>query len=127
MDDVGCIQACNLKPAQTKGKFVYVNALSTTYEWAVPSPSSGVTPGTPGIDSWSLAHDEEESLKGLYFKVKKFVEINDDPDGEACIIIDNLSVLLDTCTRPELVLDFVRYLELLIRRMEVRGRQPTLA
>jgi hypothetical protein len=113
------LQACNLKAAQTKQQFMYINALSTPYDWSAPSTSSApAVAATPGLDSWSLGENEDAAFKSLYHKVKAFAESSEAMD-EVCIVIDNLSVLLETCQRPALVLDLVHYLQAFIRRTEV--------
>ncbi|ELR14779.1 angiotonin transactivated protein 1 isoform 2, putative [Acanthamoeba castellanii str. Neff] len=118
---VGRKLACNLKAAQTKQQFMYINALSTPYDWSAPSTSSApAVAATPGLDSWSLGENEDAAFKSLYHKVKAFVESSEAMD-EVCIVIDNLSVLLETCQRPALVLDLVHYLQAFIRRTENRA------
>jgi hypothetical protein len=106
--------------AQTKQQFMHINALSTPYAWATPSATSAPQAApTPGLDSWSLGEDEEASFKALYHKIKAFVESSEAMD-EVCIVVDNLSILLETCQRPALVIDFIHYLQVLVRRPEVR-------
>jgi hypothetical protein len=116
-----------LKAAQTKQQFMYINALSTPYDWSAPPSTSSSAPApavaaTPGLDSWSLGENEDAAFKSLYHKVKAFVESSEAMD-EVCVVIDNLSVLLETCQRPALVLDLVHYLQAFIRRTEV-ARPP---
>jgi hypothetical protein len=118
-------QACNLKAAQTKQQFMYINALSTPYDWAAGAGAASAATSsttTPGLDSWSLdANNEDAAFRTLYRKVKDFVESSETMD-EVCIVIDNLSVLLETCQRPALVLDLIHYLQALVRRTEVGRR-----
>ncbi len=99
---------------------MYINALSTPYDWSAPSTTSA--PATTGLDSWSLGENEDAAFKSLYHKLKAFVESSEAMD-EVCVVIDNLSVLLETCQRPALVLDLVHYLQAFIRRTEV-ARPP---
>jgi len=118
---VGRKLAFNLKSARA-GQFMHINALSAPCDWAAPS-SSAPSP-TPGggyqtSELWSLGTSEEEtSLRTLYQRVKGFVEAEAD---DVCVIIDNLSVLFESCQQPNLVLDLVHYLQLLIRRTEHRA------
>jgi hypothetical protein len=103
---------------------MYINALSTPYDWAAGAgaASAATSSTTPGLDSWSLdANNEDAAFRTLYRKVKDFVESSETMD-EVCIVIDNLSVLLETCQRPALVLDLIHYLQALVRRTEVGRR-----
>lgn len=130
-----------MQNAQNKGKFIFINALTHPYSWIASSPSPSPS-SQPNTHTFMLDTENETPLKALYMKIQECVvgdiktmkekEKDDEDedrdaasakkqgngggdDDECVIIIDNISVLLNSCSVVH-VIDFVHYLRVLLSR-----------
>ncbi|KAL6073364.1 Elongator subunit elp6 [Balamuthia mandrillaris] len=110
----------NLKAAQDKGQFTFINGLTNPYAWTQPSSSSS-SPSSPSSSAqqptWQIGK-KEEGLKPLYQQLKHYLlpsaslateEAEEKEEEPFCLIIDNLNPLQNVYGTSQVV-DFVRYL-----------------
>lgn len=104
------LQGVNLKTAFSQGNYIFVNGLSSPYEWtddvSCDSPNDQVAAlrSIANAHPISLQTDTAAPLKSLLDLLKRLVATNNKSNKPTLIVVDNLTLLSLAASATEVIL-----------------------